>query len=315
MKLISIVLAVLLAASATASAQESEFNVEGYQALEAELEELDFARVATASGSEERLNATIAAITHRRAIIHYISGWLREGTVPDGAEESARMARLILVENIVQLSVEIGHCGDAEDSLTLIEGFGASGDLERQAAYDSAVQAVTECVDARETASDSEGLSADGTTDGPTEADTNTEEGRDGEDPDGAQIVVVTEPAEAESSPAGLVLLGVGAVTVVAGATWNLALLGDASDYRTSRDACESGELEECGTAERLRSDLAGVKAPIAALVGGGLVLATVGTILHVRADGRRSERDVGLLASPEFVGIRIRVRAGGRVR
>jgi hypothetical protein len=306
-KLILIALAILLAASATVHAQDSEFDVEGYQALEAQLEELDFARVATGPGSDERVGATIEAITHRRTLIHYISGWLRAGTVPDGAEESARVARLILVENIVQLSVEIGHCADAQDSMTLIVGFGSSGDPERQAAHQAAVEAVDACVDAE-----------------PQES-TPIEEPElvDADPPRAEEVFVdvvqvpVEEPAPRASSGSrtGLALLGVGAAAVVAGATWNLSLLGDAGEYRDARDACESGESSECAGAERLRSDLADAKVPIAALVGGGVALATIGTVLHLRANGRRVDREVALIASPQLVGLQFRLRAGGAPR
>lgn len=326
MKLIPIFVAALLAFAPVALAQDGGFGVEGYQVLEAELEELDLARVATQPGTEARLQATDAAITHRRELIQYISGWLQAGTVPDGAEEGARAARLILVENIVQLSVEIGRCDDARDSIALIEGFGRSDDPARQAAYQAAVDAVAACeadVAAVEASPNDELLEvapADevgpGETEGPSGGDDESRAaalpGTASADDSSSTAPDELRPAASTRSPAGIVLVGAGVASALGGAAWNLALLGDVSDYRDARDACEGGELELCADARELRADLASAKAPIGLLVGGGLALTAVGAILHVRGGRGGVDRSIALVPGTDSFWVRLRFDGGG---
>lgn len=298
-------IAALLAFAPAAFAQDETYGVDGYQALEAQLEELDLARVATEPGSDARIEATIAAIAHRRALIQYISGWLRAGTVPERAEAGARAARLILVENIVHLSVELGRCDEAGDSLTIIEGFGRSDDPETQASYDAAVSAVEECVSSSEepVVAEPERLAEE-----PPVPDSVEPE---------IEPVPVESPAEPpvvrrRGNPTAAALIGVGVAATVGGAAWNLALLGDVNDYRDARDACEGGELSDCDDARSLRSDLASAKAPIAALVGGGLALTAVGALLHLTDRDARAGHSLAIVPSRDSLLVQLRISAGG---
>lgn len=292
--------AALLVTTSAALAQEDEeaFTVERYQALEQELEELDLARVAAPPGSDERAAATEAAIDHRRELMNYITGWIRAGTLPPEAVDQAREARLILVENIVQLSVEVGLCDDARASLSLIRGF-SQGDTGRQAAYDAAVDAVEACVPAE----DPVVLGPDPPSEDPIVV-------VPPEDPPENDPPVQSPPEEPpyagsparRADPIGVSLMAAGGVAAISGTAWNLALLDDRAAYLDDRRACESTGAD-CGAARDARSRLHSAKAPITGLVVGGVALTAVGAILQWRTSDRA---DAAVQVRPAAGGLRV---------
>ncbi|MCB9532152.1 MAG: hypothetical protein H6700_10335 [Myxococcales bacterium] len=255
--LCSVVLMVFVAASASSAAAEDvvTYDVGGYRALEREMEEADLARLATEPGSDARSAATLLAIQRRRQLIQYISGWLSDGSLNEAQAAQARDARLVLVENLVRLNVEIGRCDDAESAVASLAGFQTSADSARQAAYDDAVRAVAECRGAPAT-----------------------------------ERLTLRSPQR----PAGLALIGVGAASVGAALVWNAALLDDAAALDRARGRCEDPATttdEVCSNAQELRGRVHGAKAPIVALASAGGVVAAVGGLLL--ATGHDTAADV----------------------
>ena len=287
------------AAESTADEPADEFTVQRYRELEQELQELDLARVVAEPDTDARLEATQAAIQHRRELMTFITGWMRAGTLPSEAVGQAREARLVLVENIVQLSVEIGDCDDARASLSLIRGF-SQGDVDRQATYDAAVDAVESCVPAEtrvaagtddpggESGSEN-GNPTDGTG-GETDPGTGGETGpgTGGETDPGTgtantlppHVPIQISPARPVDIPA-VVTIGVGSTLLISAAGVNFARWAGRDDYLEARTSCEELGVD-CGTAESERATLHRSKRWVSGLLISGAVVTTVGALLQV---------------------------------
>ena len=217
------------------------------------MHDADVVRLGEPPGSAARLLATEASMQRRRELIAFISRWLDEGGLGGAQAAQARDARLVLVENIVQLAAEVGRCDDAEAAFASIAQFGISPDAERQAAYAEGRRAVAECREAER-----------------------------------LQFEAVT--FRGASRPAGFALVGAGSASVLVGLTWNLALLDEGRELDRQRDRCEDPQRTSAGACDRaqeLRTAVRGAKAPVAVFAAAGLVTAGLGIVLVATAEDR----------------------------
>ncbi len=314
-----------LGGGASAVAQEA-FSVERYAALQSAMEDADIARAEAAPDTPEREAATEVAMAARRELLRYVSDWLASGDMSPELVENARAARLVLVENIIQLNLDLSRCDEAAGFLTLIDEFRRSEDQDFQRAYTAAQEGINRCREAADSADQTaEAIDeADSSEADSSEADSGEvvsgsigerdTSGREGEEEqttgeDGTTLVPL-ELQEPRDQMVGWSLVAAGGALLGAGSAWNVALLGIRTSYLEDRDACEgSGEASSrvCADAEAGRETLADAKLPIGVLMGGGSVLLGVGAVLLLWPEPEVvSGGPVSLNVTPGYVGVRL---------
>lgn len=239
-----------LALTLPCAAAAEELSFERYDELEDAMDEADVRRAATTPNTQEREEATAAAIESRRVLVQFLSDWLASGQLEGDVADYARNARSVLIENLIQIHSEIGECEEGGRLLVAIADLRNSEDEELRNAHAAAVDAVDRCE------AEQERLLAE----------------------------PVMEPRGGHG--AGVALAIVGSAMAVGGAAWNFALLDDRAEYQRLERTCTS-ELDPCNDrAEELSANL-GVapRAGIAALIIGGVITSGLGIRTAVRAD------------------------------
>ncbi len=284
--------AVLLLLSVAAPVSAEGFSIEQYRELEAQMHDSDVRRVATEPDTVERERAVGESLRIRREIIRFLSDWLDSGTMDETLSGHAREARLVLIENVVQLNIEVGECREAERSASLIRDFAESGNEEYERAWASAQRGIAECVPA------TEGSAA---------------QSDSGElQPNIISPVVPQEPPDDTRRKVGWGLLGGGLALAAGGGIWNFSLLDERAEHRDLVDA-DVPQADAVRFAE-LSDTLDSAKIPVALLVGGGLAMAATGAImvaLPVRDRNNVAPTEVGIDLSTAYVGVRLRTTFG----
>lgn len=119
--LIVVVFAVVSSvAPGTARADCPVWSTETYQQLSAGMEFADETRAQQPPGSASWNRATLAAIESRRSLVSYLTTCLDEGRVPPELLPGAQAGRVVLVQNLVRLHVDLGNCSLAQGAAQLL---------------------------------------------------------------------------------------------------------------------------------------------------------------------------------------------------
>lgn len=111
-------------------------------------------------------------------------------------------------------------------------------------------------------------------------------------------------------SPAGYVLVGLGAAAVGGAAIWELALNGDRQDFVDARNSCEGGGPCDPVETQRLADRIDGAKIPTAVLYGvGGASLVTGIIVLATGGGGGEDTLSLSPTVAPDYAGVRFGAR------
>jgi len=282
---------------ASAFAQDDRtWSLETFETLSNRVVEYDETRLLSVPGSSTWVEATDGAIDSRRELAAYIQACIRNGSMPESLHADATAERLVLIQNIISYTTELGYCDQSRAALGLMGSAAESENPELRRAFEVATEQVESCVDGRTIYDDdSVALVDDGTA--------------------GTTGVVITDPGSTGRGQrtAGYVMLGVGAGALIGALAIDLANSGTRSDFVTLRDDCAQRpcSLTELADVRRLADDVDSAKGPIAALLISGSVLAVTGTVLVLtapRGDRRGSQVSVAPLFSPSHAGVFVRI-------
>lgn len=236
-------------------AQETPgFDVQVYQTLEAEMQSADEARSRTEVGTEEWVEATWNAIDVRQMLITFLGQALDAGEMNESTASYADDARLILMENVVSLLVDLGECEQAQRAADLISGLGEHPEQAYRRAYENTQIEVATCRH-REI--------ADITVD---EADTEEE-----------------VPEETGPRIAGPVLIGTGGAVLVVGVVLDVVTVGLHGDFETATEQYEqTGQQADYDDAQEIQGTIDGRVPWLGVLYGVGAGLAVTGIILMI---------------------------------
>jgi hypothetical protein len=295
--LLALSLTALLLVPALARAQDSTgaWSLDRYGELSAEMALADDERTLAASGTPEWSEATHRAINVRREIIAMIARAFHDGSLPEELREPATGARLLLIQNIVVLLSNLGDCDQAAAAIRLLDDAAGSDDAELQLARVTADEAAAECRRAAETetVADAEPPIADDTTAGTETTD---------------DLLAPPPPRPGRGRrTAGIVLTGLGTALAAGGLAWDAA---NAAGPRSEFDRLAAKCPEDCDTErlDALEDDIHAARAPIGALLFGGIGVGTTGALLWITAPRQhRSELAVSPSVAPGFAGLRVR--------
>jgi hypothetical protein len=288
-----------------AQSGDGAWSLEEYQRLSLEMELADEERVLTTQPSDEWRQATEESIRTRRTLIAFLSRSLRDGSMEPTYATPARAARLLLIQNIVVLNIELGLCEQARTASRLLDDNVGQEDAEVAAARESARERLERCVNT-DTQTPGDVASTPGPDPGMTQAQPA---------PTAAARPPRERPAR-EPSPAnprrtaGLALLGAGGVSLVTGIVLDIANAnGPRAEFTELRDRCPA----ECDTARlnELSGQIDRARLPIGLTTFGGIGLAAAGTVLLVTSRGASESRAVSFVPEwqPGYAGVRLRFR------
>lgn len=295
-----------------AQSSATTWSLEEYQNLSAAMDAADEDRLLSAQQTDGWREATLEAIDARRAIIGYISGSVRSGTMPTDFVAPAAAARLLLIQNIVFLQAELGNCSQAADAVRLLDDASGSENAEVERARIVALESVEQCEPTVVAV-------APVPSDEPVEVIPEP-----GEAPAETASIVLAEDTVAEErndlaeAPpqrrrsgqriAGITMLGVGVGMAVGGLAMDAAnTAGPRSDFIEERDLCP-----DCDTArlDELAGDIDAAKVPIGVLIFGGAAVAATGTVVWLTAPSGRNEVAIAPSVAPGFAGVQLRLAA-----
>lgn len=270
-------LALWIGAPALGQDAPTGWSIEHYEALSTAMDVADADVLGTTPGSEQWRAAMTGAVSARRTLLDYLDQSLAGGAMPAEFVDGAARARLLLVQNLVVMSSELGLCSDARADLAVLAPIAQSEDPELSVAYVRATAAAAGCTE--------------------------------------PVVELAPEPARPElfeeaPRPAravalersGQVMVGVGAAAFVGGWIWDIvSAMGPRDEFSALEAACSTGSAT-CDVARRdaLAEQIDASRAPIGALVIGGGIVGASGAALWVA--GRRLGADrvaVGIGGSP----------------
>lgn len=279
---------------------ETEWSIEEFQRLSTDMDAADELLLLMAPGSEQWRTATEAALEARRALVAYISNTLRWGTMPDAYIESATQARFVLVQNIIDLTADLGYCDQARSAMVLLRENADASDTLREA-FELSQQAVDSCV------------SYNPVVVAPPEPVMTQQASvaSQGDDPPPDLFQDEPERAGASMRRAGVALLVTGGAMVAGGLAWDaVSAAGPRSEFTDLSRTCGVGQ--PCYTRlTELAEQIEASRLPIGGLAIGGAALAFTGSVLLLAAPRDRNPARVSLTPawSPGYVGATVGFR------
>jgi hypothetical protein len=279
---------------------ETQWSMDEYQRLSTDMDAADELLLLLAPDSEQWRTASEAALEARRALVAYISNTLRWNTMPDAYIESATQARLMLVQNIIDLTADLGYCDQARSAMLLLRQNADASDTLREA-FELSQQAVDSCV------------SYNPVTEAPPEPvmTQQTSVASQADDPPPDLLQDEPERAGASMRLAGVSLLVTGGAMVAGGLAWDaVSAAGPRSEFTDLSRACDVG-LPCYTRLTELAAEIEASRLPIGALTIGGAALAFTGSVLLLAAPRDRNPARVSLTPAwrPGYVGATIGFR------
>jgi hypothetical protein len=269
-------LVALLAQSSTVVAQNDPgFDVEEFQRLEGDMQAADLVRQGMQEGETDWIESTWAAIDIRRNLIAFLQSALARGTMDPGTAEYAENARLILMENVVALLVDIGECDAASRAADLI-GDGEHQEEVFRRAHDDAQINVATCR--------------------PHERDVSAQDAS-------------VPPPEEEGDVLGPILMGLGATALIVGVALDLDTSAKHDEFVALREEYETtGSNDTYSEVESLKDTIDGRPPLILSLyaAGAGLTIAGLLVILSDSGDEEPGEMTWLPIITPEQLGVRL---------
>ena len=279
----------------------AEWSLEQYQQLSNDMAAADELVLLMAPGSEDWRSASQAALDARRALVVYISNALRSGSMPSDFVEPATQARFVLIQNIIDLTADLGLCDQAQAALVLLREVSDTSDTLREA-FELSQQAVVGCVPYSAVSQ---------TTPAPVVAPAEPAGASQG---GGTPSGFVQAEPERTASPlrgVGVALLATGGAMLAGGLAWDAAsAAGPRREFSDLSGTCDVG-LPCYDRWTELADQIDASKAPIGALTIGGAALAVTGTVLFLAAPRDRDSARVNLTPawSPGYVGATVGFR------
>jgi len=302
----------------------AEWSLEQYQQLSNDMAAADELVLLMAPGSEDWRSASQAALDARRALVVYISNALRSGSMPAEFLEPATQARFLLIQNIIDLTADLGLCDQAQAALVLLREVSDTSETLREA-FELSQQAVVDCEPYSAVSQTTPAPVVEPATPPPVapiapEPAQQASVSPPPAEPAGASQgggtpsgFVQAEP-ERTASPlrgVGVALLATGGAMLAGGLAWDAAsAAGPRREFSDLSGTCEVG-LPCYDRWTELADQIDASKAPIGALTIGGAALAVTGTVLFLAAPRDRDSARVNLTPAwrPGYVGATIGFR------
>ena len=319
---VSAVAATALAPAPAAAQDAGAWSMEEYTRLSSEMEAADEERTLAVEGTDGWRQATLAAIDARRVLIAFISRSVRDRSIPAEFVEPAAAARLLLIENVVVLLSDLHECSQAEAAVRLLDDTDGSSSDEVQAARETAQRAVDRCVDAAPVAT----AASPAAPPTPTPAPVDTTPAPQAQAPDTAAAPAPTtapppvatparstqpEPARASGGggrTAGIALMAIGGGLAAGGLILDAVnASGPRSEFTELSNQCP----DNCDTARlnELSDQINGAKAPIGALLFGGIGLGVTGAVVYAISPRAADRVAVAPQVGRGYQGAVVRVR------
>ena len=223
------------------------FSFERYEELEQEMTAADESRSATEPGTDAYFDATAEALDVRYSMLRFLTQWLASGAMEEEYVSVAEEARLVLLQNVVRLNVDLGRCDDAREALREFGKGGRTDDTEILVALGAATLEVEAC-----------------------------------EAEQAALVEPVTDaPLATESSVNAIpiVFTIVGGAALITGLIWDGVNASTRSDFDDLRGSCDDPNALCWDEMVALRQDIQDIRVPIGTLVIGGGALAATGVL------------------------------------
>lgn len=251
----SIVVYLLLVSSLCWSQPVPAFDFVQYRHLEEEMQQIDDARTDCEEGTDAWERATWDAIDSRRNLIGFFETVLDAGALDTDTLASAENARLILIENVVSLLIDLGECEEAERDAELIAQFAHHENEEFRAVHEELQWKLLTCGPSfREITHDDDGL------EGPT-----------------------TTPVERSNAWVGPTVVASGAALLIAAIVVDVDRMNTFDEFEASRDAYyDTGDESSYERAEDLAAEFDASKPAVIGLYSVSAMVVTTGVLLWI---------------------------------
>ena len=258
------ILVALLLVPTLCWAQSPSFDFEQYHRLEEEMQQADEHRAGCEEGTDVWERATWDAIDTRRTLIGFFETVLDAGALDTDTLDRAENARLILIENVVSLLIDLGECEEAQRDVELIAEFANHENDDFRAVYEEIQWKLLTC--------------------GPSFE----EIAPDDEDP----LAPTATTPERSTAWAGPTVVAAGAAVLIAAVVVDVNRMNTFDEFQASRDTYyETGSATHYTRAEDLAAEFDDAKSRVVGLYSASAVLVTTGMLLWILLDDDDDQR------------------------